>query len=224
MEHDNNNHSNDTQILRKQNNWKDLYFYQKSNVLYHLTFVFTKRFLTRGDRTIDQMVQAARSGKQNIVEGSADGVTSMEMELKLLNVARSSIKELREDYEDYLTSRQLSHWAAGHPRFDAMLTFCRRHNLVADYEGFFWKWSDEEMANIALTLCHMVDRMMITYQKRLEQEFVTEGGIKERMTAARLGYRNNQKAEIERLQQALSQAHRRIAELEAKLRALGINC
>ena len=90
-------------VLRKQPNWEGLYFYQKSNVLYQLTFVFTKRFLTRGDRTIDQMVQAARSGKQNIVEGSADGVTSMEMELKLLNVARSSIKELKEDYEDYIT-------------------------------------------------------------------------------------------------------------------------
>ena len=83
-------------VLRKQANWEGLYFYQKSNVLYQLTFSFTKRFLTRGDRTIDQMVQAARSGKQNIVEGSADGVTSTEMELKLLNVARSSIKELEQ--------------------------------------------------------------------------------------------------------------------------------
>ena len=85
------------QVLRKQSNWEGLYFYQKSNVLYQLTYSFTRRFLVRGDRTIDQMVQAARAGKQNIVEGSADGVTSMEMELKLLNVARSSIKELKED-------------------------------------------------------------------------------------------------------------------------------
>lgn len=58
-------------VLRKQSNWEGLYFYQKSNVLYQLTFVFTKRFLIRGDRTIDQMIQAARSGKQNIVEGRA---------------------------------------------------------------------------------------------------------------------------------------------------------
>ena len=103
-------------ILRKQNNWQTLYFYQKSQALYQLTFEFTKRFLTRGDRTIDQMVQAARSGKQNIVEGFADGVTSTEMELKLLNVARSSIKELREDFEDYLTSRHLTIWTNDHPR------------------------------------------------------------------------------------------------------------
>ena len=218
MEHDSND--KEKQVLRKQNRWEGLYFYQKSNVLYQLTFAFTKRFLTRGDRTIDQMVQAARSGKQNIVEGSADGVTSMEMELKLLNVARSSIKELKEDYEDYLASRHLSRWTAGHARYDGMLKFCRRHNAIADYESFFEKWTAEEMANIALTLCHMVDRMMTTYQQQLEQEFVTEGGIKERMTAARLGYRTNQKEEIARLKQELEQAHRRIAELETKLKAL----
>ena len=210
------------QVLRKQANWKDLYFYQKTNVLYQLTFDFTKRFLTRGDRTIDQMVQAARSGKQNIVEGSADGVTSMEMKLKLLNVARSSIKELKEDYEDYLTSRRLERWGIRHARYDGMLKFCRKHNRLEDYQSFFDKWTDEEMANIALTLCHMVDKMMTTYQKQLEEQFVTEGGIRERMTAARLGYRTNQREEIARLKQELEQANRRIAELEAKLKANGL--
>lgn len=207
-------------VLRKQPNWEGLYFYQKSNVLYQLTFVFTKRFLTRGDRTIDQMVQAARSGKQNIVEGSADGVTSMEMELKLLNVARSSIKELKEDYEDYITSRHLQRWNPGHERYDGMLKFCRKHNRIEDYQDYFEKWTDEEMANIALTLCHMVDRMMMTYQKQQEETFVKEGGIKERMTAARLGYRTNQREEIERLKRELDATNRRIAELEAKLAKL----
>lgn len=207
-------------VLRKQPNWEGLYFYQKSNVLYQLTFVFTKRFLTRGDRTIDQMVQAARSGKQNIVEGSADGVTSMEMELKLLNVARSSIKELKEDYEDYITSRHLQRWNPGHERYDGMLKFCRKHNRIEDYQDYFEKWTDEEMANIALTLCHMVDRMMMTYQKQQEETFVKEGGIKERMTAARLGYRTNQREEIERLKRELDAANRRIVELEAKLAKL----
>ena len=211
-------------ILRQQANWEGLYFYQKAVVLYQLTFDFTKRFLTRGDRTIDQMVQAARSGKQNIVEGSADGVTSTEMELKLLNVARSSIKELKEDYEDYLTARHLTRWDKSHTRYNGMLQFCRKHNRLEEYEGFFSKWTDEEMANIALTLCHMVDKMMTTYQKQLEQTFIEEGGIKERMTAARLGYRTNQREEIARLKQELETAYRRIAELEAKLKAAGINC
>ena len=205
-------------VLRKQTNWENLYFYQKANVLYQLTFVFTKRFLKRGDRTIDQMVQAARSGKQNIVEGSADGVTSMEMELKLLNAARGSLKELKEDYEDYLGARRLTRWDTGSSRYDGMLKFCRNHNKVEEYQDYFDKWTDEEMANVALTLCHMVDKMMITYEKQKEKEFVTEGGIKERMTAARLGYRTNQREEIENLRKALEAANKRIAELEAKLK------
>lgn len=206
-------------VLRSQTKWAELYFYQKTDVLYQLTFIFTKQHLLQfGDRTVDQMVQAARSGKQNIVEGSEDGVTSMEMEIKLLNVARSSIHELREDYEDYLKSRELSLWDKTHPRYERMLKFCRNHNRWEDYEKLAAKMNAEEMANTALTLCHMVDKMMISYQKKLEKEFMTEGGIKERMTAARLGYRTNQQQEIARLRQELAQAQRRIAELEEELR------
>lgn len=104
-------------IFRPQTNWKNLWFYQKTVVLYQMTYVFTRRFFpAHGDRTVDQMIQVARSGKQNIVEGSADGVTSMEMELKLLNVARSSIQELLEDYEDYLSAHKLEKWEPGHQR------------------------------------------------------------------------------------------------------------
>ena len=97
------NSADKPQVLKKQTNWENLFFYQKAVTLYQMTVVFCRRFLpAHGDRTVDQMVQAARSGKQNIVEGFADGVTSTEMELKLLNVARASIKELKEDYIDYL--------------------------------------------------------------------------------------------------------------------------
>lgn len=202
-------------VMRTQVFWEELYFYQKSVVLYQLTYIFIQRYLKRGDRTIDQMLQAARSGKQNIVEGSADGVTSMEMELKLLNVARASLKELREDYEDYITSRKLTRWGIKHPRYDTMLKFCRKHNKWEDYEPYVNKWNDEEIANICLTLCHMVDKMMMTYQEKLEKEFVTQGGIRERMTAARMKYRTDQKEEIDRLK-------RRVAYLENKLRENGI--
>ena len=97
------NKDNKYKILRKQVNWNNLWFYRKALTVFQLTTVFTKRFLPlHGDRTVDQMVQAARSGKQNIVEGSANGVTSSEMEIKLLNVARASIQELQEDFSDYL--------------------------------------------------------------------------------------------------------------------------
>lgn len=186
--------------LRKQTRWENLWFYQKAVVLYQMTVVFCRRFLkTYGDRTVDQMVQAARSGKQNIVEGSADGVTSTAMESSLLNAARGSIKELKEDYLDYIGSHRLALWANGHARYQAMQEFCRQHNRIEDYEPYFERWSDEEMANAAVTLCCMVDTMMQTYQKKKEAEFVTEGGIKERMTAARLGYRTDQRQELEAL-------------------------
>ena len=192
-------------FLRKQTKWEDLYFYQKSVTLYQLSFIFAHRYYTNSDRTRDQLIQAARSGKQNIVEGSADGVTSMEMEIKLLNVARSSIKEAREDFEDYLTAHQLAKWSPGHARYNGMLDFCRKHNKWEEYERYVNKWNDEEMANVGLTLCHMIDKMMITYQNKLEKEFVSEGGIKERMTAARLGFRTNQKDEIDRLKAEIQQ-------------------
>ena len=204
-------------IFRPQTNWKNLWFYQKTVVLYQMTYVFTRRFFpAHGDRTVDQMIQAARSGKQNIVEGSADGVTSMEMELKLLNVARSSIQELLEDYEDYLSAHKLEKWEPGHPRYDDMLVFCRNHNQMGDYEPFFERWTDEEMANIAVTLCKIVDKMMMSYQKKKETEFVTEGGIRERMTAARLNYRTNQRETIETLTQQLQALTRQLQALTAE--------
>ena len=210
-------------ILRPQTNWENLYFYQKTVVLYQMTYVFCRRFLpAHGDRTVDQMVQAARSGKQNIVEGFADGVTSTEMELKLLNVARASLKELKEDYIDYLRSRGLARWGAKHPRYDGLLKFCRAHNKLADYEPFFEKWTDEELANCANTLCHMVDKMMATHLKQKESDFTENGGIRERMTAARLGRRQTQNEEIAALKAENASLKREIAALKARLRHAGL--
>ena len=90
--------------MRQSVPYTELFFYQKADAIYRLTYIFCQRFLPKyGDRTVDQMVQAARSGKQNIVEGIEDGNTSTEMELKLLNVSRSSLQELREDYNAFYT-------------------------------------------------------------------------------------------------------------------------
>lgn len=204
-------------VLKPQNSCENLHFFHKTEVLYQMVFFFTGRFLQKGDRTIDQMVQAARSGKQNIVEGSADGVTSSEMEIRLMNVARASIRELKEDFADYLATRRLTRWTADHPRYDAMLAFCRTHNKVEDYEPFFPKWSAEELCNTGLTLCHMVDKMMTTYIGWLEKKFVTEGGIKERMTAARLGYRTEQRERISRLEAENASLQAELARLSAKV-------
>ena len=110
--------------------YTELRFYQRSDVLYQLTQEFCKRYLPQyGDRTVDQMVQAARSTKQNIAEGSSDGQTSTETELKLLGIARGSNKELMEDYQDYLKRKGLSEWyAAKNPRFERMHEFCKYHS------------------------------------------------------------------------------------------------
>jgi four helix bundle suffix protein len=206
-------------VLRAQTNWERLYFYQKTVVLYQMTYIFCQRFLPKhGDRTVDQMVQAARSGKQNIVEGCADGVTSTEMELKLLNVARASIKELKEDYLDYIRSRGLCLWNAKHPRYNGLLSFCRTHNALEDYEPFFSKWTDEELANCANTLCHMVDRMLTTHLAKKEADFTENGGIRERMTAARLGRRQTQNEEIAALKAENASLRREIAALKARLK------
>ena len=146
----------------------------------------------------------------------------MEMEVKLLNCARGSLKELREDYQDYLGARQLPIWTEGHPRYDAMIAYCRTHNKVEDYQHYFEVWDDVEMANVALTLCHMTDRLMTTYQEKMERQFVEEGGIRERMTAARLGYRTDQKQQIEMLRNENAALHDRIEQLEQILKEKGI--
>ena len=211
------NNNDIPRIFRKVSKWQDLWFYQKSEVLYQMTYVFCERFLPQhGDRTVDQMVQAARSGKHNIVEGSEDGKTSTEMELKLLNVARASIGELRQDYEDFLKSRQLRQWTADDKRFQPMQDFTRKHNLLSDYEPFFTQWSAEEMANVGLTLCFQVDTMMNKYMESLERTFVTQGGIKERMHQARTGYRQQQDNRMTEMEQTISTLQRQLAQAQAE--------
>ena len=206
-------------VLKKAVVWKDLYFYRKSDTLFQLTVEFCHRFLPAyGDRTVDQMIQAARSGKQNIIEGSEDGQTSSESEIKLLNVARGSLQELRADYNDYLNTRHLTSWPANSERQQRLREFCHSHNDYSDYEPFVNKMSDEEMANMALTLCHQTDKLMCAYIEKLEKQFVTEGGIKERMYAARTGYRQEQDARMKALEAENAALKQRIAELEQMLR------
>ena len=198
-------------IFRSVPKWQDLRFYQKSEVLYQMTFVFCERFLPKhGDRTVDQMVQAARSGKQNIVEGSEDGKTSTAMEVNLLNVARSSIGELRQDFDDFLKSRHLRIWTPADERFQPMQDFTKQHNLLSDYEPYFQQWTTEEMANVGLTLCYQVDAMMNKYLKGVEAIFIKEGGVKERMHKARTGYRRQQDERLAELERTLPQLQQQL--------------
>ena len=215
------NYDTKGKVLKKAVVWKELYFYRKSDTIYQLTVEFCKRFLPPyGDRTVDQMVQAARSGKQNIVEGSEDGQTSSEMEIKLLNVARGSLRELQADYHDYLNTHHLQIWAKDSERQQRLRNYCRSHNDYADYSHLIDKMSDEEMANMMLTLCHQTDKMMCAYIEKLEHRFVTEGGIKERMYAARTGYRQQQDAHMRALEAENQQLKARIKELEEEIKRI----
>ncbi len=209
-------------VLKKAVVWKYLYFYQKSDAIYQLTVEFCKRFLpAHGDRTVDQMVQAARSGKQNIVEGSEDGQTSSEMEIKLMNVARGSLQELRADYHDYLHTHHLSQWDIDSERQRKLRDFCHSHNDYSAYAPLVAKMNDEEMANLLLTLCHQADKMMCAYIEKLEKRFVTEGGIKERMHAARTGYRQEVDARLKALEEENQRLKKENEELKKRLEGLG---
>lgn len=187
-------------VLRKAVVYQELRFYQRSDVLYQLTQVFCQRYLPKyGDRTVDQMVQAARSTKQNIAEGSSDGQTSMEVELKLLGIARGSNQELLADYLDYLKRTGRVDWFEGkNERFAQLLRFCKEHCKYEEYQPLLVKMDDEELANMAICLCHQVDAALTKYIARKDREFTTEGGIRERMTAARLEQRETQRQVIER--------------------------
>lgn len=210
-------------VLRKAVVYTELRFYQRADVLYQLTQHFCQRYLPPyGDRTVDQMVQAARSTKQNIAEGSCDGQTSTETELKLLGVARGSNKELQEDYQDYLKRKGKAEWFGKNERFERLHTFCREHSQYDDYRPLLGRMDDEELANMALCLCHQVDRALARYIERKDRAFTTEGGIRERMTAARLEQRATQKETIERQQREIAQLRQEVARLRALLEQAGI--
>ena len=206
-------------IFKRVANYKELHVYQKAEVLVLLTDVFCKRFLPLyGDRRVDQMNMAARCGKQNIVEGCEDGQTSTEMEVRLVNVGRSSFQELREDYEDYLKRNNLFVWDKNHPRFDKMVAFCRANNDWQAYKPLSETLSAEEFCNMALSLCHITDKMFCGYLKHLEKTFREQGGIKERMHAVRTGYRQEQEARMRALEAENAALKKRIAELEEELK------
>ncbi len=159
-------------------------------VIYDCTVRFCGKFLKRGDRTVDQMIQAARSGKQNIVEGSKASVTSKETEIKLTNVARASLEELLEDYQDFLSVRDQPVWDKNSREALYVRKLGRQPNESFEtYRPFFLDRPPEVLANIALCLIHQANYLLDQQVKSLEKDFLTEGGLRERMTRARLDHR-----------------------------------
>ena len=178
-------------VLRKQTNWKNLWFYQKTVVLYQMTYVFTRRFLPAfGDRTVDQMVQAARSGKQNIIEGSMASATSKETEIKLTNVARASQEELLEDYKDYIRNNRGVIWEKNSKEalFVRRLAY-QKDESFETYREFLETRDGIVCANIMICLVNQCNFLLDRQIRRLERDFVKFGGLRERMSQARRNYR-----------------------------------
>ena len=178
-------------FLQQKGNYRNLIVYQKAECIYDITYFFANKFLVKGDRTIDQMIQAARSGKQNIAEGASAGTTSSETEIKLMNVARASLQELLIDYEDYLRVRNLQQWDKNDERSIKTRRICSRHNHSDYYMQAVRIRSDETIANIAITLIHQTDVFLRKLINRLQDDFIKSGGIREQMSRARIEYRKN---------------------------------
>ena len=180
-------------FLPKSGGYRNLRVYKMTEIIYDLTVVFVKRFIEPGSRTKDQMVQAARSGKQNIAEGSEASKTSKETEIKLTNVARSSLEELRIDYEDYIRQNSLSKWEIGYRRLEMLREFLRSDDFMANPMALAYKLTAEEFCNLAITLINQAQSMLKALINRQEQQFLKNGGIREQMSAARRQWREENK-------------------------------
>ena len=168
-------------ILSHRGNYKELISFKKATIIYDLTFYFAHHYLSKGDRTVDQMIQAARSGKQNIAEGVAAASTNAETEIKLVNVAKASLKELLTDYEDYLRTRRLRQWEMGSKELEWV-----REKGRSELESPFWlsiaeKRNDEVIANIAIVLLKQEDYLLFKQLEALERQFKANGDLRGRL-------------------------------------------
>lgn len=181
----NNQNTRNTQITQSSQNNQGLHFlpqyghyrhlrvYQVAEALYDLTYYFCKHFLSaHGDRTVDQMIQAARSGKQNIAEGNQTATTSSETEIK------ASLEELLADFEDYLRTRSLQQWDSRHPRFASMRQWTKSDDFISNHATKASYMSDEELANLCITLCHQSIYMLTRLIRIRQERFITQGGDK----------------------------------------------
>jgi four helix bundle suffix protein len=159
-------------------------------LVYDLTFRFADKYLAKGDRTIDQMIQSARSGKKNILEGSKAALTSKETEIKLTNVARASLEELLDDYRDYLRVREHPEWDKNSREALFVRRLGRKTPQTYElYRQFVETRSAEVVANIAICLIHQTNYLIDQQLRRLEKDFLEHGGLRERMTRLRLKHR-----------------------------------
>ncbi len=185
------NQNNTGGFIPVHGGYQNLIAYQKSEIVYDGTVYFTGRFFTKPDRTIGQMVQAARSGKQNIAEGSMASATSKEMEIRLTSVARASLEELLIDYRDFLRTKELQEWEPNSKYVARLRQLNKTPN--ANYDTFKKAIENPDpaiCANVMIGLIKVTTYLLSKQLKALETAFINEGGLRERMTKARITQRN----------------------------------
>ncbi len=183
-----------SQLIPPHGGYQGLQSYQMSEIVYDATVVFCNRFINLRSRTHDQMVQAARSGKQNIAEGSMASGTSKKFELKLVGVARASLEELLLDYQDFLRQKGLLLWAKDHPKAKEVRNLCYQKNRsYMTYKPYIEDSPPEVAANTMVCLIHQTNYLLDQLLRTLEKDFLKEGGFTERLYKARSQARNTKK-------------------------------
>ncbi len=184
----------DNNLIPPHGGYRKLMSYQMAEIVYDATVKFCERFIDKRSRTFDQMVQAARSGKQNIVEGSMASGTSKKIELKLIGIARASLEELLQDYEDFLRQRNLKLW----DKNDARVLEIRKIGKEKDksfesYKTYIENSTEEVAANTVICIIHQTNYLLDQQKRRLEEDFLKEGGFTERMYRFRKDNLNDKK-------------------------------
>lgn len=179
-----------TAFLPKCGGYRELRVYRLTEIAYDLSVMFVEKYVPKGSRTKDQMEQAARSGKQNIAEGSVASATSKETEIKLTNVAKASLEELLLDYEDYLRQHSLERWHKNHPRTRKLRLYLRSDDFMVNPFRYAERLTPEEFCNMCITLINQATYMLRKLLETQQKQFLATGGIKELMYKARVDYRS----------------------------------
>lgn len=183
-------------FLAQGGGYRNLRVYKMTEIIYDLSMFFAENYIRRGSRTRDQIEQAARSGKQNIAEGSVASTTSKETEIKLTNVAKASLEELLLDYEDYLRHNNLIQWDKNHPRTVRLRKYLQSSGFSANPMQYVYQMDAEEYCNLCITLINQTTYMLRRLLEHQQQQFLQHGGIREQMYNARLNYRKSQTGQM----------------------------
>jgi len=186
-----NDYQDSPQLIPPHGGYRELQSYQMAEIAYDATVIFCDRFINRRSRTHDQMVQAARSGKQNVAEGSMASGTSKKIELKLVGIARASLEELLLDFQDYLRQQGLPLWGKEHQKAREVRGLCYQKNRsYSTYKPYIENSPPEIAANAMICVIHQANYLLDQQLRALERDFLKEGGFTERLYRTRSQMRN----------------------------------